>query len=249
MTPGTHERPGPRRRWRFATPLVAVSCGALFAVSAVNSEGTDLRGGRLTDFASVVKAERDTTTELTREVAELDAEIDALTVRLGDRSVSRLQEEIDVLMDPAGFTPQSGPALRVTLTDGTPETRAAYEGNKNDLVVHQQDIQAVANAMWAAGARAVTIQGQRIISTTGIKCEGNNVTLHGVPYTPPYVIVGIGPIDEMYLQLEADPFLQEYRTYTEIEGGVGWEVEEIGLATAPPYTGLTDLNWARPIDG
>ena len=39
---------------------------------------------------------------------------------------------------------------------------------------------------------AVTIQGQRLISTTGIKCEGNQVTLHGVPYSPPYVIVGVG---------------------------------------------------------
>ena len=52
----------------------------------------------------------------------------------------------------------------------------------------------MANAMWNAGAEAVTIQGQRLISTTGIKCEGNQVTLHGVPYSPPYVIVGIGDL-------------------------------------------------------
>ena len=59
-----------------------------------------------------------------------------------------------------------------------------------DVVVHQQDIQAVVNAMWRAGAEAVTIQGQRVISTTGIKCDGNLVSLHGVPYYPPYEIVG-----------------------------------------------------------
>ena len=82
--------------------------------------------------------------------------------------------------------------MQVTLDDATEEAPDAYDGDPNDLVVHQQDIQAVANAMWSAGAEAVTIQGQRLISTTGIKCEGNQVTLHGLPYSPPYVIVGIG---------------------------------------------------------
>ena len=52
--------------------------------------------------------------------------------------------------------------------------------------MHQQDIQAVVNALWAGGAEAMTIQGQRVISTTGIKCVGNTVVLHGVPYSPPY---------------------------------------------------------------
>ena len=61
----------------------------------------------------------------------------------------------------------------MTLDDAPEDVHAATEGDPNDLVVHQQDIQAVANAMWNAGAEAVTIQGQRLISTTGIKCEGN----------------------------------------------------------------------------
>jgi len=62
----------------------------------------------------------------------------------------------------------------------------------DDLVVHQQDIQGVVNALWSGGAEALTIQGQRVIATTGIKCVGNTVVLHGVPYAPPYVIEAIG---------------------------------------------------------
>ena len=63
--------------------------------------------------------------------------------------------------------------------------------------MHQQDIQAVVNALWAGGAEAMTIQGQRVVSTTGIKCVGNVVILHGVPYSPPYRISAIGPTDDM----------------------------------------------------
>ena len=254
MPPPSHERPherrGSRLAWRVATPVIVLLSGALFAVSAEQSDGTDLRAGRLTDLPSVVRAERDETNELTAEVRDLNAQVEALSAELGDRSVDRVQDEIATLVDPAGLTEKRGPAVQVTLNDASEEARLAYEGPPNDLVVHQQDIQAVANAMWEAGAVAVTIQGQRLISTTGIKCEGNQVTLHGVPYSPPYVIVGIGDQATLSSSLITDPILATYRAYTFIEGGgVTWAMEDVAEAVAPAYEGLLDLTWATPMAG
>lgn len=248
MPPESHVRPGRRRVWRVATPVVVLLSGALFGVSAEQSDGLDLRAGRLTDLASVVRAERDEAGDLTAEAAELNAEVEALSTQLGDRSVARVQDEIATLVDPAGLTEKSGPAVQVVLDDASMEARLNYEGEPNDLVVHQQDIQAVANAMWNAGATAVTIQGQRLISTTGIKCEGNQVTLHGLPYSPPYVIVGIGDQARLVSELTTDPILATYRDYTTIPGGgVTWDMAELDSATAPAYTGLLDLTYATPI--
>ena len=250
MSPEPHSSPGRSRVWRVATPLVVLVSGALFGVSAQQSDGLDLRGGRLTDLASVVRAERDRAGDLTEDAAALNAEVEELSAALGDRSVRRAQDKIATLVDPAGLTEKSGPAVQVTLDDASFEVREAYEGNPNDLVVHQQDIQAVANAMWNAGAVAVTIQGQRLISTTGIKCEGNQVTLHGLPYSPPYVIVGIGDPARMQVELTVDPILSIYRQYTEIPGGgVSWEMAELDSAVAPAYAGLLDLTYATPIPG
>ena len=115
--------------------------------------------------------------------------------------------------------------------------------------MHQQDIQAVVNAMWRGGATAVTLQGQRVISTTGIKCEGNSVTLHGVPYSPPYEIVGDRrDQDEILASLEDDAYLDVYREYAaDPTGGVGYEVETLPRATAPAYEGLLDLTYATPM--
>ncbi|WP_157559103.1 DUF881 domain-containing protein [Nocardioides sp. Soil774] len=249
MPPHPHARPARHRAWRVATPVVVLLLsGALFAVSARQSDGLDLRGGRLTDLASVVRAERDEAGDLTAQASELNAEVEALSARLGDRSVARVQDEVATLVDPAGLTEKTGPAVQVTLDDASPEARLAYEGDPNDLVVHQQDIQAVANAMWNAGAVAVTIQGQRLISTTGIKCEGNQVTLHGIPYSPPYVIVGIGDTARLFSELTTDPILATYRDYTLIPGGgVAWDMTELDAATAPAYTGLLDLTYATPM--
>ena len=248
MPPEPHVRPERRRAWRVATPVAVLLSGVLFAVSAEQSDGLDLRGGRLTDLASVVRAERDEAGELTAEAADLNAEVEALSTSLGDRSVRRVQTEIATLVDPAGLTEKTGTAVQVTLDDASIDARLNYEGEPNDLVVHQQDIQAVANAMWNAGAVAVTIQGQRLISTTGIKCEGNQVTLHGLPYSPPYVIVGIGDPATLAAELDTDPILATYRDYTFIPGGgVTWDMAYVESAVAPAYTGLLDLTYATPI--
>ena len=248
MSPQSHVRPARHRLWRVATPVVVLLSGVLFAVSAEQSDGLDLRGGRLTDLASVVRAERDEAGDLTAEAAELNAEVEALSTKLGDRSVRRVQEEVATLVDPAGLTEKSGTAVQVTLDDAPMEARLNYDDNPNDLVVHQQDIQAVANAMWNAGAVAVTIQGQRLISTTGIKCEGNQVTLHGLPYSPPYVIVGIGDPAAIEAELITDPMLATYRDYTTIPGGgVSWDMTALESAVAPAYEGLLDLTYATPI--
>lgn len=250
MPPGSDERPGRQASWRGVTLVVVLVTGFLFAVSAEESGGTDLRAGRFTDFASVVRAERQSVNRLTEQVESLNAEIEQLSAGLGDRSVRRVQTRIETLVDPAGLTPVTGPGLRITLTDAPEDVRAGYTGDPNDVIVHQQDIQAVANALWRGGAEAVTIQGQRLVSTTGIKCVGNSVTLQGVPYSPPYVLVGIGDVASMAASVEGDEYVDLYQqAAAKPIGGVGWAVEELATAAAPAYDGLIDVTWATPLQG
>ena len=223
-------------------------CGALFAISAEHSGGTDLRGGRYTDLASVVRAERRDTNELTDEVARLGAQIEGLSASLGDRSVNRAQREVETISDPAGLTPKAGPAVQVILDDAPPEVLEDTTRDPLDVIVHQQDIQAVVNAMWRAGAEAVTIQDQRLITTTGIKCDGNLVSLQGVPYSPPYRIVGIGLPSLILDSLDGDSYLDIYReAAADPRGGVEYSAEVLPQAVAPAYDGLLDLTYATPL--
>ena len=245
---GAHQRSRAALAWRIGTPVMVLLSGALFAISAEQSGGTDLRGGRYTDFASVVKAERRETNELTAEVARLGDEIEDLSAGLGDRSVNRAQREVATLADPAGLTPRAGPAVKVTLDDAPDDVLEDTTRDPLDVIVHQQDIQAVANAMWRAGAEAVTIQGQRLITTTGIKCDGNLVSLHGVPYYPPYEIIGIGMPALMLDSLDGDSYLDIYReAAADPRGGVEYAAEVLPHAVAPGYQGLLDLSYATPL--
>lgn len=224
--------------------------GALFMISAQNSDGTDLRPSRYTDIASIVEAESEELNVLNARAAALDAEVAALSANIGDRKVARTNRQIERLEDPAGLTPRSGTGVTVTLTDA-PEERlnaATTSDELNKMVVHQQDIQAVVNAMWRGGADAVTIQGQRIISTTGIKCSGNTVQLQGQPYAPPYVITAVGDQVQILNEMQRDDYLDVYRAAAvDPAVGVGWQLALEEFVTAPAYDGVPNLSYAVPL--
>lgn len=86
----------------------------------------------------------------------------------------------------AGLSAMTGTGFTVSLSDST--LSEAPSGNINDLVIHSYDVQAVVNAMWAAGAEAVSINGQRVVGTSAILCVGNTLLLNGTVHAPPYVV-------------------------------------------------------------
>ena len=234
--------------WRAATPLVLLVSGALFVVSAESSAGTDLRPGRYADLASLVRAESLEAQALQDRVNELAAENERLSNAITDDEISGLRERSSRLEDPAGFRPVSGPGLTVVLKDSPEEVMDTSDQPINLLVVHQQDIQTVVNTMWEAGARALTIQGQRVITTTGIKCAGNAVRLHGIPYSQPYVISAVGDPDVLQAAIDADPDIDLYRSQAaQSDIQIGWEMYRSSHIVAPPYDGPTTLNYAEPV--
>jgi len=228
--------------------VVVLLSGALFVVSAQSSEGTDLRPGRYDDLAGLTDSEADRAAGLQKKVADLTEEVRELTDQVDDDAVRRHQREVAELEDPAGLTPREGPGVVVTLSDAPEEVIDAATGDKNLLVVHQQDIQAVVNALWKGGATAVVIQGQRVVSTTGIKCEGNSVMLQGVPYPQPYVIEAVGDVSKLTSEIYADDYLEVYRDQSDDPAiDVGWDLDLEDRVKAPAYDGLLDLTYATPI--
>jgi uncharacterized protein YlxW (UPF0749 family) len=241
------EATAPRSRglvWRLATPVAFLGAGALLVTSGVNSAGTDLRPSQYADLADLAQQETDRVAALQDRVADLTAEIDEISGQLDTGVMGQVQADIDALAGPAGLTAMEGPGLTVVLEDAPESFRETAGDQVSDAIVHQQDIQAVANALWAAGAEAMTLQGQRVVSTTGIKCVGNTVLLHGVTYSPPYVISAIGDPEAMQEQLDDSPYIQAYLTAVD-QWRLGWDVAVEESIEAPAYDGTTDMRYAR----
>ena len=120
----------------------------MIMVSAWNARGIDLRPGRNTDLVGLIQDQSRRNAELIRRLTGLRAEVDGL---------SAARNEPDRLPQPdrqavvAGLTAVAGPAVTVTLSDA-PASVAADGIDPDLLVVHQQDIQAVVNALWRGGA-------------------------------------------------------------------------------------------------
>jgi uncharacterized protein YlxW (UPF0749 family) len=167
-----------------------------------------------------------------------------------DSEVQRHQRRIEKLKDPAGLVPRSGPGVTVTLSDAPKSVMNRTTRDLNYLVVNQQDIRSVVNAMWKAGATAVTVQGQRVVSTTDIKCEGDALMLQGVPYPQPYRISAVGDQDLLLAAIDNDPYLKVYQQQAaDPTISVGWDLQLEPSITAPAYDGLLDLNHAKPRGG
>lgn len=230
---------------RLLTVVVFAAAGLLMVTSAQQSAGTDLRPGRYDDLADLAREEGDRLTGLREQVQELDAEITRLRTTSGDSDLRLVQRQGRPLRVAAGLEELSGPGLEVTLDDAPEEVLASAGEDVNNALVHQQDIQGVANALWQGGAEAMTIQGVRIISTTGIKCVGNTVILNGVPYSPPYRIAAIGDPEQLQSALDANPYVQAYLDAVDIWQLV-WEVEEKDEIVAPAYAAPVELQYARP---
>ncbi len=227
---------------RLLTVAVCFLAGLMITVSAISARGTDLRPGRNTDLVDLVRSESARGTALAEQVASLRQEVDELTAAAGTPVAG--SERTAELSRQVGLEPVAGPGVTVTLTDAPVEVEPA--GVDSDLlVVHQQDIQAVVNVLWRGGAEAMTIQGQRVTSTTGIKCVGNVVVLHGVPYAPPYVIAAVGEPGALEAALAGSSDVAVYRQYVEAYG-LGYEQRRSSRLELPGFTGRTTLSWAEP---
>jgi uncharacterized protein YlxW (UPF0749 family) len=227
---------------------VGLLSGALFVISAHSSEGTDLRPGRFTDLASMVQYDATRVDTLKSRVSDLNTQIGRLSSSIGNKQVRAFNRKAAAMKGPAGLLAQSGPGVVVTLSDAPADVVSSSTVDPKLLIVHQQDIQAVVNAMWKGGATAITIQGQRVVSTTGIRCIGNSVQLQGVPYSQPYVIAAVGDPASITGAIARDPYLQVYRDDAEDpEVSVGWDEQVEDLVTAPAYDGLVGLSYAKAL--
>lgn len=238
---------GPARKVtpaRAATCLVCATAGFMLTVGSIASSGKDLRPNRSTDLVELVQAQSARKKELSSDISRLRKQVDDLSASRSDQA-DALAPQLAKAAEEAGLSPVKGPAIQVSLSDAPLEIKPA--GVAGDLlVVHQQDIQAVANALWAGGAEAMTIQGVRVTSTTGIKCVGNSVVLHGIPYAPPYVITAIGSQQRLEQSLANSNPVQIYKQYVSVYS-LKYEQRRVDLVEMPGFQGSIELQHAKPV--
>lgn len=240
----------PRRGtvWSLLVPVVAALAGLLFATVVTTAGGTDLRNDRRPELPGLI-AERK------RQVADEDARAAALRHQIeqqtdnqagSDARVADQRTRADGERDGAGLLAVHGPGLTVRLDDAPRRADGSLPAGArpDDLVVHQQDVQAVVNALWAGGGEAMTIMRVRVITTSAVRCVGNTLLLDGRVYSPPFVITAIGDPDGLRRALDAAEGVRLFRQAA-ADFGLGYEVKVEADVTVPAYDGSIALRSAR----
>jgi uncharacterized protein YlxW (UPF0749 family) len=231
--------------WRWLVPLVCAGAGLLFATSAHVSRGTELRSPESANLAGLVRAAEHKVTAGSGRLATLQREVSAATGRAGqdNSAVAAAQAQANPLRAPAGLTAVHGPGLLVVLDDAR-SVPTDPGVDLNQLVVHQSDLQAVVNALWAAGAEAMTVAGQRIIATSAVRCVGNTLLLNGRVFSPPFRVLAIGPAQQMQDSLDRAPGVRLFEQAASYYG-LGYTVEAQDSVSLPAYDGPINQTYAR----
>ncbi len=235
---------------RILTLGVFALAGLIFFTSFDTAKGTDIRtDASLLKLSDLIQERSLKNKGLDESNAKLRGKVESLA-ESDDGSTKAQDERLTGLEKSAGTKNLTGRAVTVTLNDAPPNATAKLPGypepQPDYLVIHQQDLQAVVNALWQGGAQGIKVMDQRLISTSAVRCVGNTLILQGRVYSPPYKITAVGDPDRLQQALAASKAIQTYMVYVNVYG-LGWKVTDDGTVTLPGYSGTVDLHYAKPV--
>lgn len=225
--------------WRILVLVVCLVAGLMISTTREVSHGLELRAGDSTRLSDLVRNAQNKVDAVASTRDDLALRLESLQeeAAASDSGVADALRQTNALADDAGLTPVTGPGVTVTLTDAARGADGEYpaDATPNDLVVHQQDVQSVLNALWSGGAEAVSMQDQRIVNTSAPRCIGNTLLLHGRTYSPPYVMSAIGDPARLEATLANEPGVRLFKQYA-TRFGLGYTQTASPDLTIPGYT-------------
>ena len=113
-----------------------------------------------------------------------------------EKSVRELMEyELSYLKDITGESKVKGEGIIITIKDS--ENELKENQNPNELIVHDIDILRIVNDLKKAGATAISINEERILTLSKIKCSGATIKVNDTTYGQPFIIKAIGNLETL----------------------------------------------------
>lgn len=139
-----------------------------------------------------------------------------------DKSVKELmKEELKELKDISGNFKLTGPGVIITIKDSDRDLK--YGENPNDLIVHDIDILRILNDLKGADAKGISINNERVLSNSQIKCSGATITVNETTYGQPFIIKAVGDKQSLIKSVKslnsyANLLKEVYGIYIKVEG-------------------------------
>jgi uncharacterized protein YlxW (UPF0749 family) len=157
--------------------------------------------------------------------------------------VRALVAQVDRLRVQAGVEALRGPGVLVELTDSSeaPRTR----GDVTDLRIQDVDLQLVVNALWAAGAEAIAVNGHRVAGGTAIRQAGDAILVNFRAVSSPYRVAAIGDPETLRRRVLGSEIARQFEVWTPVYG-LGFAVRPSGAVAVAALPAGPEPTWARP---
>lgn len=226
---------------------------ALFLVLAILGFGIVTAAQTATATRRVEEPRKDRLIDLIVErraqMADLDKAVRELRSQLSDEQgrvsranravadATRTQASLAAL---AGTSAVRGSGLRVRVNDAD-----SIPDDAEDLSAYRisdADLQLLVNALWGAGAEAISINGNRIVATTSIRAAGETIVVNFRPLAPPYRLEAIGADQTAFAASDIVRQMRQWRR----DFGLGFSTSRVDSMTVPPFAGRVGIDVATP---
>ena len=164
---------------------------------------------------------------------------------ISDQTIAMLDEELEKMKMLSGVTELTGSGVIITLDDTKAINQIAVDAgyyDPNVFVIHDSDILLVINELRAAGAEAISINGQRIVGLTEIRCVGPVIQINGIRLTAPFKVSAIGSPDLMSSALKLRGGIVDQLSQANIDVNI----ETSSSITVPKYEKVIEYKYASP---
>lgn len=193
----------------------------------------------LQDTQSSLNSEQES---LKNQITDLQNQISEKQQLLKKYSISKqIVEDVEKYKKRVGLTEIKEGGITIKMDD-------SHQGKVNiDSITHAADLRDLVNFLWAIGAEAISINGERIVSNTSIDCIVNTILINSTRTTPPFEILAIGDSKTMFRQLSNDDNLKDIKKRVKSEGMI-FEVTSSKDITIPAYQGGYAIESAKIVE-
>ncbi|MBM7867188.1 DUF881 domain-containing protein [Heliobacterium gestii] len=168
--------------------------------------------------------------------------------REGENSKQALQQSIEKTRINAGLTRVDGPGVVITLNDSprAQQFDTIRKDDPNNYFIHDAYLRELVNTLWTGGAEAISINDQRLISTSEIFCGGTTIFVNREYITPPFVISAVGDPKTLTASVNmamTTLFLKNLRQ----QYGIVFDVVPSESIQLPAYRGEIKFQYAKAV--
>lgn len=183
---------------QIAISLICVILGFMLSIQFKsvrrNTALSNTQLKRAEELQAELNKEREKNENLYKQLLQYEKDLNAYQKAAAESSdqAQGLLKQLYNAQTLAGLNDVEGPGVIVTLNDSKVENKETSKIDENYFIIHDDDILMVINELSDAGAEAISINDERLIATSEIRCAGNTISVNNNRYGTPFVIKAIG---------------------------------------------------------